>query len=221
MFTTLQNKTKMKKQFAITGLLVAFILINACSNNDSKATTEKKNADTIKPVKQQKAEAPATKPAIINIIDTVATKRMVLCLKDSANSFNRVSLKLGQIYGVKLAELLKKNNLKMDGAPMAWYTTSKPPFFFEAGVPVAKKPAKLSGGAYVKELGADSVVIAHFYGPYELLSQGYDAVKEWMKEGKKKSTAAPYEIYIGDPMDSTGKMIDPYKVRTDIVFPRK
>jgi hypothetical protein len=211
----------MKKFPGITSLLAAVILLNACGSNDNKTAPEKKTADT---AKQQTAEVPAppaTKPAIINITDTVASKRIVLCIKDSAASFERVSLKLGQIYGVKLAEVLKKNNLKMDGAPMAWYTTSKAPFFFEAGVPVAKKPVKLSGGAFVKELGADSVVMAHFYGPYELLSQGYDAIKEWMKDGKKKSTAPPYEIYIGDPIDKDGKPADPYKVRTDIVFPRK
>ncbi len=29
----------------------------------------------------------------------------------------------------------------------------------------------------------------------------------------------PYEIYVGDPIDANGKPIDPYSVRTDIVFP--
>ena len=109
----------------------------------------------------------------------------------------------------------------MAGAPMAWYNTMKAPYFFEAGIPVNKKPAKLPAGVFVREMGNDSAVVAHFYGPYNLLSQGYDAVKERMKDEKKKSSAAPYEIYVGNPMDKNGKMIDPYKVRTDIVFPFK
>jgi hypothetical protein len=210
----------MKRSVKITGAFFSLCLLQACSNNDAKPAATV--TDSAKPAVTQAPEpAPATKPAIINIIDTISPKRMVLCIKDSAATLERIGPKLADIYGVKLAEQLKKNNLKMDGPPMAWYKSNKAPYFFEAGVPVAKKPAKLSGGAYVKELAADSAVVAHFFGPYTLLSQGYDAVTEWMKDAKKKSTATPYEIYIGDPIDSAGNPVDPYKVRTDIVFPRK
>ncbi|HMU11617.1 MAG TPA: GyrI-like domain-containing protein, partial [Ferruginibacter sp.] len=73
----------------------------------------------------------------------------------------------------------------------------------------------------VRELPAGSVVVAHFFGPYDLMSQGYDAIKEWMKMNKKSSAGAPYEIYMTDPVDKNGKPLDPYKVQTDIVFPVK
>ena len=168
-----------------------------------------------------KEELAVEKPAIINIIDTVATKRIVIYIKDSAKTFERISLKLAQIYGSKLAEVLKKNGIKMAGAPMAWYKTTKAPFFFEAGVPVDKKPAKLPNTVFVREMNADSVIVAHFYGPYNLLQQGYDAIRERMKDEKKVANGMPYEIYAGDPIDATGNPVDPYKVRTDIVFPRK
>ncbi len=222
MFTAPQKLFTMKG-FTYTICLLAVInLLNACSGNDSKPATEKKESDTAKKTATKAAPVTAettAKPAIINIIDTVYPKRIVVCIKDSAATFERIGQKLGMIYGVKLGEVLRKNNLKMDGPPMAWYKSDKAPFFFEAGVPVAKKPAKLINGAYVKETVADSAVIAHFYGPYSLLSQGYDAVKEWLKDAKKKSSAPPFEIYVGDAMDKDGKTIDPYKVRTDIVFP--
>ena len=84
-----------------------------------------------------------------------------------------------------------------------------------------KKPGKLPPGVSVKEIGVDSIVVAHFYGPYDLLPQAYDALKDWMKDHKKKAKGAPYEIYVGDPMDEKGKPKDPYKVQTDIVFPWK
>lgn len=212
----------MKQYVTAAAVFFTLIIMQACSGNETK-TPEKAPADTAK--KETAAATPAktepvVKPAIINIVDTISPKRIVICIKDSAASFERISMKLGEIYGFKLGEVLKKNNLKMDGPPMAWYKSEKAPFFFEAGVPVTKRPSKLSGGAYIKEIAADSAVVAHFYGPYELLSQGYDAIKERMKDSKKKSSAAPYEIYIGDPVDKDGNMIDPYKVRTDIVFPR-
>jgi effector-binding domain-containing protein len=207
---------------AITTLL----FVASCSNNDKKGG--KTLADTLKPVRtntvpdEKKKDEPKTaeKPGIINILDTVAPKRIVLYMKDSAKTFDRISLKLGMIYGVKLAEVLKKNNLKMASAPIAWYKTQKAPYFFEAGVAVAKKPAKLPANVFVREMGVDSVVMAHFYGPYSLLSQGYDAIKEKMKDEKKAIGGTPYEIYVGDPVDAKGKPVDPYKVRTDIVFPR-
>jgi effector-binding domain-containing protein len=78
-------------------------------------------------------------------------------------------------------------------------------------------PKKVS----IKTISADSSVVAHFYGPYALTFQAYEALREWMKDNKKKSAAPPYEIYIGDMYDSEGKPVDPYKVRTDIVFPHK
>jgi effector-binding domain-containing protein len=216
----------MKNGLALTISVISFYsftILQSCGSGDNKNNAAK--TDTIKPVRTnpEKVKEPtvAEKPAIINILDTVAAKRIVIYMKDSAKTFERISLKLAQIYGVKLAEVLKKNNLKMTGAPMAWYKSSKAPYFFEAGIPVSKKPAKFPKNVFVREMNTDSVVMAHFYGPYTLLQQGYDAIKERMKDEKRNVNGMPYEIYVGDPIDSTGKPIDPYKVRTDIVFPFK
>jgi effector-binding domain-containing protein len=213
----------MKYQSLVVAAFSLSVLLFSCRNGDTKPATKTTETDTAK--KETVAEEvpktePAEKPAIINIVDTISPKRIVVCFKDSAATMERVGTKLGVNYG-KIGEILKKNNLKADGAPMAWYKSDKAPYFFEAGIPVTKKPAKLSGGAYIKEIAADSAVVAHFYGPYTLLSQGYTALNEWLKDAKKKSTAAPYEVYVGEPFDSTGNPIDPYKVRTDIIFPRK
>ena len=206
-----------------TLLTVAVIAFCACNNSDKKSPEVK--ADTAKPVvaidKRVEKTTPDNKPAIINIQDTIAPKRIVVYIKDSAATFNRIALKLGQIYGVKLADVLKKNGIKVTGAPMAWYKGLKAPFFFEAGFPVNKKPAKLPKGVFVKEMNSASAVLAHFYGPYNLLPQGYDALKEWLKDAKKSGNGAPYEIYVDDPVDKNGKPVDPYKVRTDIVFPHQ
>ncbi len=209
----------------VTALLLVLCMSAACGNNNSDKKNEKTDSDTAKPApvttEPVAMQTDVIKPAIINIIDTIAGKQIIVCFKDSAATMERISLKLAKIYGVTLAEVFKKNNSKPAGAPMAWYNSVKAPYFFEAGIPVNKIPAKLPKGVFVKELNTDSAVVAHFYGPYSLLSQGYDAVKEWMKDAKKKSTAAPYEVYIGDPVDTAGNLIDPYKVRTDIIFPRK
>jgi effector-binding domain-containing protein len=217
------NRMTTGKILQQTALISAILVFAACGGNAKKNTDQK--ADTSKPV----IVAPVTTPAkpeekqsaIINIQDTIATKATVLYMKDSAKIFERIGPKLAMIYGAKLGDFLKKSGIKMVGAPMAWYKTDKAPYFFEAGVPVNKKPAKLSANIYIREITADSVVVAHCYGPYNLLSQGYTALKDWMKDEQKKPNGAPYEIYTGDPIDKNGKPIDPFKVRTDIVFPRK
>ena len=66
-------------------------------------------------------------------------------------------------------------------------------------------------------MGGDSAVIAHFFGPYNSTSVGYEALDDFIKSKKKKKSGLPYEIYVGDPFDKNGKPLDPYRVQTDIV----
>lgn len=215
----LYNKINRKLFF----LLLSLITVTACNNNDKKEDAPvlkpeiKKDTVAKKAVETEKRITPPKAP-IINITDSVSIKQLVLCMKDSAASTERIAVKLADIYGVKLAAIIKKNKLKVTGAPMAWYKSQKAPFFFEAGLPVDKKPAKLPRGVTIKQIGNDSVVVAHFYGPYEFTEQGYIALQDWIKDHKKKIIHPPYEIYVGDPMDKDGKLKDPYKVQTDIVF---
>ena len=200
----------------ITILLCLLFILNACNDAD-------KTPNSVTPVKKEKVKTTETpihteRGPVINITDTLSIKRTLLILKDSAATLDGMTIKLQEIYAVKLPAFIKKNNLKITGAPVAWFKGQKAPYFFEAGLPINKKPIKLSNGIKLKEIGTDSVVIAHFFGPYNLIPQAYDALKEWVKDHKKKTTVAPYEVYIDDPIDASGKLKDPYKVQTDIVF---
>jgi effector-binding domain-containing protein len=194
------------------------MLLSACNNADNKKNEQVKKDTVIKTAIKRVEPAEVKKAPVINIMDTLSIKQTVLCIKDSAATSGRIALKLGQIYGVKLAAIIKKEKLKVTGPPMAWYKTSKAPFFFEAGLPVDRKPTKLPPNAIVKQIGQDSVIVAHFYGPYDLTDQAYTALQDWMKDHKKKSILPPYEVYVDDPMEKNGKLKDPYKVQTDIIF---
>ncbi|MEO6719650.1 MAG: GyrI-like domain-containing protein [Ferruginibacter sp.] len=208
------KKNLTRSLIAFVGL---FVCLEACNNEGEKKTEPIAKKDSV--VVEEKVAEPKRAP-VINITDTLSVKRIVLIMKDSATTMERISVKLGEIYG-KISVVVKKNNLKTTGAPMAWYRTQKAPYFFEAGIPVDKRPSKITSGVQVKETGVDSAIVAHFYGPYDLLPQAYHAVKEMLKDRKKKLKSPPYEIYVDDPVDSTGKAKDPYKVQTDIVFPWK
>ncbi len=173
----------------------------------------KKDSSTAK-----KSSASQNAP-IINITDSVAPKANVIYIKDSAATSLRLSQKLAQIYGTKLGAVIKQQKLKVTGAPIAWYRTQKAPFFFEAGLPVDKKPTKLAKNVLFKTIGGDSALIAHYYGPYEQTGAAYEALTDWLKGRKKKLKSPAYEIYVTDPVDKKGNLVDPYKVQTDIIFP--
>lgn len=202
-------------------LFVSCTLLISCKGSGKKEPAAPPKDTLIVPVKRTEKADQKQRPPIINIVDTVAPKRMVIFAKDSAKTYERIGMKLGKVYGTKLAETIRKNSLKMTGAPLAWYKTTRAPFFFEAGIQVNKRPVKLAKGVQVRELEAGTVVVAHFFGPYNMMSQGYDAIREWIKVNKKSAAGAPYEIYVSDPIDKNGKPLDPYKVQTDIVFPVK
>ena len=210
------NKNQIACMKKIFFLLVSLLFLYAChdSKKEKNVTSDTTSANVEK-------KMPATERApIINITDTLSLKRIVLCMKDSAATQERISLKMAGIFG-KLSAAIKKNNAKTTTQPMAWFNTRKAPYFFEAGLPIDKKPGKLSPGMFIKETGGDSVVIAHFFGPYHLMGQAYEALTDWAKERKKKIAGTPYEIYIDDPMNEKGDLKDPYKVQTDIVVPWK
>lgn len=207
------------KKFLFAALLVVSVFVytlQSCKNGPDKEKAPAKTTEITPRVVQ-----PVKNPPIINITDSVTTKRIVLCIRDSAATQERISLKLAAIYGNKLSAAIRKHNLKVTGAPMAWYSGNKAPFFFTAGIPVDKKISKKIPGTEWKETGTDSMVVAHFYGPYALLPQAYEALENWVKERKKTPVGKPYEIYIGDPLEKDGKPKDPYKVLTDVVYPWK
>jgi effector-binding domain-containing protein len=193
------------------------LLVLTASCNSSK----EKTAPTIATVDNKKIEVLPTNPqkgAVINMQDTVEIKRMVLCLKDSSKTREGMYAKLADIYNKKLPDAIKANKLIITGAPMAWHTMQKAAYFFEAGIPVNKAPAKPGKGMYMKNTGNDSVYIAHFFGPNDLTIGAYDAIKEKAKENHKVTSAA-YEVYIDNPFVITTEPLDLYKLQTDIVWP--
>jgi hypothetical protein len=168
-----------------------------------------------------KKETPPSRSPIINIVDTTSPKYDIIYIKDTAHSSQRISEKLAKIYDIRLPKVIADNNLTIAGPRMAWYRSNKSPFSFEAGIPVNKKPGKLPKGVLFKTVGGEPAFIAHFYGPYSHTFVAYEVLTEWLKDHKKTRAALPYEIYVSNPVAPDGKMMDPYRVLTDIVFPYK
>jgi effector-binding domain-containing protein len=137
---------------------------------------------------------------------------MVLAIRDTAVSMDQIGPVLGKNYG-QIGAFMGQNGLEMARQPMAWYYTDQAPFILEAGIPVNKKPAGVSGRITLKEIPASKAVVVHFWGPYEMTGQAYEKIREWLKKNNKKAMGAPFDIYISDPMT----VKDPYEVQTDVV----
>lgn len=212
----------MKQLLLLTLTAIPFLFVACNDEGDEKTTTPGTKKDsTVNAQAEEEAKEQAKRPPTINITDTLSIKQTVLFMKDSAATVERLQAKLAEIWGVKLGAVMMKNKLKSTGPPLAWYKTNKAPYFFEAGISVDKKPAKLPSNIFVREIGVDSVTVAHFYGSYDLLPQAYEALSDWIKDHKKKPDGRPYEVYVDDPLEKDGKPKDPYKVRTDVIFPWK
>ncbi|RYY48840.1 MAG: hypothetical protein EOO06_09025 [Chitinophagaceae bacterium] len=210
--------------FLFKYLSLCCLLTAVVSCKEEKKPAVKPDAPKIvvrKDTARLKKEKPPSRSPIINVVDSIAPKYIVLYIKDSASSSERISQKLATAINVKLPEFAKANKLKIAGPPMAWYRSNKAPFYFEAGLPVDRKPARLAKGILVKNIGGEPALIAHFYGPYSSTFVGYEVLTEWLKDQKKTRSGLPYEIYVTDPVDKNGQMLDPYKVQTDIIFPYK
>jgi effector-binding domain-containing protein len=216
----------MKKSLLFLLLCGSIVTYLSCNSSTDKKNAADSTASNDPEEVAKKSKTPAKpvenlKPPIINITDTVANKSLVLYLKDSVSGRDRLAGKLATNFVIRLGGLLKKSGSKINGTPMAWFLNDKAPYFFEAGIPIDKKPNKMPPQLHLRELGNDSVTVAHFYGPYEQIPMAYDAVKDWLKSRKKSLNGKPYEVYVGSPLDKDGKPINPYKVQTDIIFPWK
>jgi effector-binding domain-containing protein len=148
-------------------------------------------------------------------IETITTEPFqVLTILDTAAVQSDIGPVLQKAYG-EIGELIKANQLRFTGMPLAWYYSNSDPYVLEAAIPVNKAPANTSGRIKWKTVPAGNAVVVHFYGPYEETQLAYSKIQDWLKENNKKAKGAPYDVYMDDP--TTKKTM--YEVRTDIIQP--
>lgn len=213
----------MRNQIIGTAIIASCLFATSCNSNESHkqhAGTDS-SLDIHKPaITVPKKPDQTSKAPIINIKDSFTSKAIYIMVKDSAANDTLLSQKFNKILDSTLTKVIKANKLTLKGPPACWYQKHKAPYFFEIGLPVDKKPAKLPKKVFIKQTVSDSALVAHFFGPYNLTVQGYTALREMLKEikpGKKAGIA--YEVYVDDPQDEKGKLKNPYKVQTNIILP--
>jgi effector-binding domain-containing protein len=86
----------------------------------------------------------------------------------------------------------------------------------EAGFAVAA-PLSGDGRIVAGELPGGQVATTWHVGPYDTLTQAYDALRAWLKEQQWEEAGAPWEVYWTDP----GEVPDPAAWRTEVLWPVK
>jgi effector-binding domain-containing protein len=128
---------------------------------------------------------------VIKIEEIQAKPMIVLYTIEKASTTDEIGQKLGAAYG-EMGAFMKKNNLKMAGAPAATYKSQQPPFDFEAWASVNAAPKKGEGRVQFKKIEGGKAVVAHFFGPYEINYKGYEKLMSYIKEKGLTATGTNY-----------------------------
>ena len=121
---------------------------------------------------------------------------------------------LGQLYP-ELWSYLEGKGIHPAGPPFARYHDCQPDRIdLEAGFPVS---TAITGDERIvaTELPGGQVVSTMHVGPYDTLSQAFEALETWFKEQGREMGGAPWEVYWTDP----GEEPDPARWRTEVVWP--
>ena len=85
---------------------------------------------------------------------------------------------------------------------------------FELGIPVYKQ-TPVSGRIHFKTMQGREHVVANYYGSYDTLEDGHNAIQQWLLRYRRKFAGSPWEMYVTDPSTEP----DPNKWLTRIYYP--
>jgi len=149
----------------------------------------------------------------IKLEKTTFNDMNILFISDTAATTPDIKSIFGKGYG-EIMELVQQNKLQPIKF-MAWYSSAQPPWPIDIAVEVNKMPEKMNGHIHSKIQAGGQVLIAHIWGPYDQVGQGYRAIEKWLKENDRKAKSPPFEVYVNDP--ATVK--SPAEIQTDVYQP--
>ena len=153
------------------------------------------------------ARAPSSKIEIrILRPHQTATVRETVRQDDLAAAMGRIFQAVNQAVASQAVET--------DGSLFARYHSFGETIDLEAGVPV-KSGIQPEGDVRPSQLPSGPAAIAVHAGPYETLSQTYEAIEAWLTSTGRSASGAPWEIYLTDPSVEP----DPAKWLTEVIYP--
>ncbi len=109
-----------------------------------------------------------------------------------------VSLRMKDLYD-ELTIFAAKSGLSMIHRPIAVYRKfTEKQAVFEVGIPV-NGMVQASGRIRNETMPGGNNVTADYYGSYDTLEDGHNAVQRWLTHHGKKVNGYPWEMYVTDP----------------------
>jgi effector-binding domain-containing protein len=154
-------------------------------------------------------------------IKIVEVKEQPMLSVREAADMPSIAEKMGRIF-LETFTFMQKQGIVPSGPPFSYYhdvfseATSKGVFDMECGFPVSE-PAEGEGHIKAGKLPGGKTLKAVHIGPYQTLSETYEAVMAWAKEMGIQLGDNMWEIYLTDP----DKEKDSSKWVTEILWPIK
>ena len=86
---------------------------------------------------------------------------------------------------------------------------------FEVGIPVVEITAPVSERIRHRTSPASDHVVANYFGSYDTLEDGHNAIQQWLIRYRRKLAGYPWEMFVTDPINES----DPNKWLTKIYYP--
>jgi effector-binding domain-containing protein len=146
----------------------------------------------------------------IELIDVPAQPTAVLKGKIK---LQEISSWMGSAFG-QVWSFMTASGLVPTGPPFSRYLSIEGEFDLEAGFPVAHKPDAVYP-VEASELPACLAAMTTHVGPYDTISEAYEALQKWAAENDYVPQGAFWESYLTDP----GEEPDPAKWQTRVFLP--
>ncbi len=125
-----------------------------------------------------------------------------------------VSAHMKSLYN-ELLIFMAKSGITVTNRPITIYhKLSEKKVVYEVGIPIDGEVVP-TGRIQEKTMQAGNNVVADYYGSYDTLEDGHNAIQQWLMRYRRKVTGYPWEMYVTDPAIET----DPNKWLTRIFYP--
>ena len=113
------------------------------------------------------------------------------------------------IYGVR-------SGIDVTARPVAIYhRLDEKHSVFELAIPVIEMVTPASERIRYKTMHGRDHVVANYYGSYDTLEDGHNAIQQWLMRYRRKLAGYPWEMFVTDPTTES----DPNKWLTRIYYP--
>ena len=130
-------------------------------------------------------------------------------------SLDDVSQRINDLYN-ELLIFGVRSGIDVTARPVAIYhRLDEKRSVFELGIPVVETTVSVSGRIRHKTMPGRNHVVANYYGSYDTLEDGHNAIQQWLMRYRRKLSGYPWEMFVTDPSAES----DPNKWLTRIYYP--